>query len=114
MLDTLKKKAVLRAMVVLSQHYKDGPTNVLDIAEESGLSVSYIEQLFAYMRRSGLVTGVRGPGGGYVLSRSPGAISVGAVIDAMSDRPADTSGLEPLVQAHRELLNRFTLDRLAS
>ena len=47
-----------------------GPVSLADISERQGISISYLEQLFAKLRRNGLVSSVRGPGGG--LSAEPG------------------------------------------
>ena len=56
-----------------------------DISERQGISLSYLEQLFARLRKHGLVSSVRGPGGGYRLGLAPNAISVGQVITAVDE-----------------------------
>lgn len=56
-----------------------------DISERQGISLSYLEQLFAKLRRGSLVTSVRGPGGGYQLSRDMAGIQVAQVIDAVNE-----------------------------
>lgn len=56
-----------------------------DISERQGISLSYLEQLFARLRKHGLVSSVRGPGGGYRLGLAPGEISVGQVITAVDE-----------------------------
>src|SRR5690606_41399355 len=65
-----KAQSAVTATLSLALHYKDGPLNVADLSEEQGISVSYLEQLFAYLRGGGHVQGVRGPGGGYILTRA--------------------------------------------
>jgi Rrf2 family iron-sulfur cluster assembly transcriptional regulator len=55
------------------------------ISESQGISLSYLEQLFARLKRHGLVEGLRGPGGGYRLSRRPDDISVAQVITAIGE-----------------------------
>jgi Rrf2 family protein len=50
------------------------------IAEETGISDGYLEQLFIPLRKAGIIQGVRGPQGGYVPGRSLDAISVGDVL----------------------------------
>src|SRR5690606_9224121 len=50
------------------------PVALADIAARQEISLSYLEQLFAKLRRGGLVTSVRGPGGGYRLSRPSGEL----------------------------------------
>ena len=71
-----------------------------DISQCQGISLSYLEQLFAKLRKSGLVVGVRGPGGGYRLSRSPNDISVAQVITAIDEN------VQPQ-QEHSELTAQF-------
>lgn len=56
-----------------------------DIAERQEISLAYLEQLFARLRRAGLVKSVRGPGGGYRLARPAEAISVAAVVQAVDE-----------------------------
>jgi Rrf2 family iron-sulfur cluster assembly transcriptional regulator len=56
-----------------------------EIADRQGLSLSYLEQLFAQLRRAGLVVGVRGPGGGYRLARSPSEIDVASIVVAVNE-----------------------------
>ncbi|MBI1249996.1 MAG: Rrf2 family transcriptional regulator [Alphaproteobacteria bacterium] len=56
-----------------------------DIAQRQQISLSYLEQLFARLRRAELVAGVRGPGGGYRLGRSPDAIPIAAIVAAVNE-----------------------------
>jgi Rrf2 family iron-sulfur cluster assembly transcriptional regulator len=78
-----KAQSAVTATLSLALHYKDGPLNVADLSEEQGISVSYLEQLFAYLRRGGLVQGVRGPGGGYILTRPASDISLADIVAAV-------------------------------
>lgn len=61
------------------------PVALAEIAGAQGLSVAYLEQLFARLRRAGLVRSARGPGGGYRLTRPAAAISVAEVVEAVED-----------------------------
>ncbi len=61
------------------------PVSLTDIAQAQHLSVAYLEQLFARLRRAGLVASARGPGGGYRLALPAERISVGAVIEAVDE-----------------------------
>ncbi len=61
-----------------------------EIAARQAISLAYLEQIFARLRRGGLVVGARGPGGGYVLARSPRDIPVFAVIRAVDEPVAVT------------------------
>ena len=56
-----------------------------DISERQGISLSYLEQLFSRLRKNGLVSSVRGPGGGYLLGKDAGSIAVGEVISAVDE-----------------------------
>ena len=56
-----------------------------EVAQRQEISLSYLEQLFARMRRAGLVAGVRGPGGGYRLARSPRETTVAEIIAAVNE-----------------------------
>jgi len=56
-----------------------------EVAQRQDISLSYLEQLFARLRRAGLVSGVRGPGGGYRLSRPASAILASDIISAVNE-----------------------------
>jgi len=66
------------------------PVALADIAERQDISLSYLEQLFAKLRRSGLVTSVRGPGGGYRLSRPSTELRIADIIVAVDEPIAAT------------------------
>lgn len=82
---TTKGRYAVTAMLDLALHAHSGPTSLNDISQRQEISLSYLEQLFARLRRAGLVNSVRGPGGGYLLSQPPEAISVSKVIDAVNE-----------------------------
>lgn len=82
---TTRGRYAVTAMLDLALHYERGPVSLAEIAERQGISQSYLEQLFARLRRNGLVDGLRGPGGGYKLGRPGDAISVADVIDAVNE-----------------------------
>jgi Rrf2 family protein len=85
----------LRAMIDLALHGADEPVSIASIASRQQISESYLEQLIAKLRKAGLVTSVRGAGGGYVPSRSADEISVGDVLRALEGNldPVECSGL---------------------
>ncbi len=66
------------------------PVALADIAARQDISLSYLEQLFAKLRRGGLVTSVRGPGGGYRLSRPSGELRIADIILAVDEPIAAT------------------------
>jgi Rrf2 family iron-sulfur cluster assembly transcriptional regulator len=72
-------------MLDLAIHHAEGPVTLAGISENQGISLSYLEQLFARLKKHGLVEGLRGPGGGYRLSRRPEDISVAEVITAIGE-----------------------------
>ena len=89
-LSTKGRYAVM-AMADLAQHEAaNRPVSLADIAQRQEISLSYLEQLFAKLRRGGLVKSVRGPGGGYRLSRPSGDLRIADVILAVDEPIAAT------------------------
>ena len=82
---TTKCRYAVTAMLDLAIHARQGPVSLNDISGRQGISLSYLEQLFAKLRRSGLVSSVRGPGGGYRLSREDAYINVADIVDAVNE-----------------------------
>lgn len=82
------------AMVDLSCNNTGRPVSLADIADRQQISLSYLEQLFGKLRRSGLVRSVRGPGGGYLLSRHANDIRVSDIILAV-DEPITATRCHP-------------------
>ena len=74
------------AMMDLAIHDNAGPVTLADISQCQGISLSYLEQLFSRLRKGGLVEGVRGPGGGYRLSRPAKDISIAEIISAVDEK----------------------------
>jgi Rrf2 family protein len=73
----------LRAMVDVAQHGDDGPVSRQDIAERQEISTDYVAQLFRHLQAAGLAEGIKGPGGGYCLSRDAALIRAGDVVQAV-------------------------------
>jgi len=82
---TSKGRYAVTAMLDLALHSKHGPVSLADISQRQDISLSYLEQLFAKLRRSKLVASVRGPGGGYILNKEPNLLSVGEIIGAVNE-----------------------------
>jgi Rrf2 family iron-sulfur cluster assembly transcriptional regulator len=80
---------------ILSRNH-DGPVSLKDISRAEGISVSYLEQLFVHLRRSGLVQSVRGPGGGYRFARDPKDISLDEIMAVVKEsiNPVDCQSCE--------------------
>ncbi len=83
---TTKGRYAVTAMMDLAIHEVSGPVTLTDIASSQNISLSYLEQLFANLRRAGLVKGLRGPGGGYRLARPSGDISIAQIIAAVDEK----------------------------
>ena len=82
---TTKGRYAVTAMLDLALHFEQGAVTLSDIAKRQGISLSYLEQLFAKLRRNGLVDSIRGPGGGYNLAREPSRISVAEIVLAINE-----------------------------
>ena len=73
------------AMVDLAMHSDNKPISLADIADRQEISLSYLEQLFAKLRRGGLVRSVRGPGGGYLLAHEDTETRISDIILAVAE-----------------------------
>ena len=82
---TTKGRYAVTAMLDLAIHARQGPVSLNDISGRQAISLSYLEQLFAKLRRNGLVESIRGPGGGYRLSREDHEINVAEIVDAVNE-----------------------------
>ncbi|MGV6827540.1 MAG: Rrf2 family transcriptional regulator [bacterium] len=80
-----KGRYAVTAMLHLALNADEGPVTLSDISENQGISLSYLEQLFAQLRNKSLVHGVRGPGGGYYLGREAADISIANIICAVDE-----------------------------
>lgn len=83
-LSTKGRYAVM-AMVDLASRSSKDPVRLASIAEKQQISLAYLEQLFTKLRRAGLVTSARGPGGGYRLARQPQKIFVAEIMNAVDE-----------------------------
>ena len=81
-----KGQIAISGMIFLALNGKDKAMTAAEIAADQGISVSYIEQLFANLRESELIEGVRGPGGGYRLAQSADEITVADIVTSVDDR----------------------------
>jgi len=93
---TTKGRYAVTAMLDLAINHNDESVTLRNIAENQKISLSYLEQLFAKLRKQDLVKGMRGPGGGYRLARSADEITIAEIIHAV-DEPmefTDCHGLE--------------------
>jgi len=92
-LSTKGRYAVM-AMADLAHHSNGKPVALAEVAERQEISLSYLEQLFGRLRRGGLVSSVRGPGGGYLLARNTADMRVSDIILAV-DKPIKATRCKP-------------------
>lgn len=98
---TTKGRYAVTAMLDLAYHSQTRPVTLTDIATRQTISLSYLEQLFARLRKAGMVKGVRGPGGGYTLSRHAREINIAEIIEAV-DEPVDSTKCGGKSNCHNE------------
>ncbi len=96
---TTKGRYAVTAMIDLSINQIKGPVTLKSISDNQGISLSYLEQLFSKMRKSELVTGTRGPGGGYILAKDVDQISIADIVVAV-DEPLDITECEGQQNCH--------------
>lgn len=89
-----KGQYAVRAMVDLAYYSQDKPVTLHDIAEREDISINYLEQLFAKLRRNSIVNSVRGPGGGYVLAKKAEDIKIGEIVEAVEESLAPVACVE--------------------
>jgi len=82
---TTKGRYAVTAVLDLAFHQEHGPVSLAAISERQRISLSYLEQLFAKLRRNGIVRSTRGPGGGYSLQRETSEVSVSDVVLAVDE-----------------------------
>lgn len=80
MLVSTKGRYALRVMVDLAEHQANGRTPLKEIAERQGISEKYLENILATLVRNGVLSGMRGKGGGYCLTKAPDQFTVGQIL----------------------------------
>ena len=80
-----KSRYAVTSLLDMVMHSEQGPVSLGDISIRQGISLSYLEQLFAKMRRNKLVISTRGPGGGYSLGGSPTEVCIADIISAVDE-----------------------------
>ena len=108
-----KGRHAVTAMMELALQHKNGPVTLADISAQQSISISYLEQLFARLRQHGIVTGMRGPGGGYCLARPANEITIASILATVDDvsrheeQPHTQAELTGGVQMWLNLSNRI-------
>jgi len=82
---TTKSRYAVTAMLDIAYHNKGNPISLPEIADRQNISLSYLEQLFSRLKKSGLVESIKGPGGGYMLSKGADDIVISEVIQAVDE-----------------------------
>lgn len=95
MLISTKGRYSLRVMVDLAEHQSDGYIPLKEIAERQEISEKYLESIIKLLVRGKLLTGLRGKGGGYKLTKAPDAYTVGSILRLTEESLAPVSCLEP-------------------
>ncbi len=85
----------VRAMYEIARGYPERPVNIREISERQDVSIHYLEQILSKLRRAGLIRSVKGPGGGYLLSKMPEEISISDILLELEGPLAITSCLNP-------------------
>ena len=85
----------VRAMFEIATGYPSSPITVKKISGKQDISVPYLEQVLNKLRRAGLIKSIKGPGGGYLLRREPGDITVGEILREFEGPVAIASCLDP-------------------
>lgn len=98
-----KGRFAITAMMNLALNEKKGPMTLTQLTHDQGISLSYLEQIFARLRQENLVSGVRGPGGGYCLARSASEISISDIVSAIDEAAPSKN---PNIQASLHLPDR--------
>ncbi len=80
-----KGRHAVTAMMELALQRDKGPVTLADISAQQSISISYLEQLFSRLRQHGIVTGMRGPGGGYCLARPASEITIANILATVDD-----------------------------
>ena len=83
---TSKGRYAVMAMADLAKNYIKEPTSLTEISLRQGISIDYLEQIFSKLKKNNLVYSVRGPTGGYVLSKPPDEIKLLSIIRAVDEK----------------------------
>ena len=86
-----KGRYAVTAMLDVALHQNGSPVSLIDISKRQAISQSYLEQLFAKLKKEGLVKSVRGPGGGYYTQANCNEITVEQIIKAVDSRSLDAT-----------------------
>ncbi len=85
MILTTKGRYAVSAVIDIAASKTNEPISLTTISQRQNISLSYLEQIFACLRKSGVVKSIKGPGGGYVLAKEPHQITIAQIIKAIGE-----------------------------
>lgn len=85
MILTTKGRYAVMAVIEIADSNSKKPVPLFLIAEKQSISLSYLEQIFAHLRKGGIVKAIKGPGGGYVLAKDAKEITIANIIGAIGE-----------------------------
>ncbi len=85
MILTAKARYAVMAIIELASHKNTSPITLSQIAKKQDISLFYLEQIFAKLKKSNLVQSIKGPKGGYLLNKNPHEISIATIIKAIGE-----------------------------
>lgn len=91
MIPSPRARSAIDALGLISAA-RSGPVPLASVAAQLDLSTSYLEQIFAVLKQGGVVTSIRGPGGGYRLAAAPAAVPLSRVCALFQGGPEPTTG----------------------
>ena len=96
-----KGRYAVRMMLDLALQSRESPTLIRDISKRQGISDLYLEQLFVRLKTAGLVRSIRGPKGGFMLTKLPSQISLGDILEAMEGSTAPVECVDDVALCSR-------------
>ena len=112
---TTKSPYALRALVELYRHGDGAPVPIAELARRRDIPVQFLEQLFATLRRAGVLRSQRGVKGGYSFERSPAEVSVLEIVELLDGPvgPGATGVFADAANAARSVLGASTIADVA-
>ena len=95
MLISTKGRYALRVMIDLAEHQSDGYIPLKEVAQRQDISEKYLETIIKLLVKANLLSGLRGKGGGYKLTKTPEQYTVGSILRLTEDSLAPVACLEP-------------------
>lgn len=95
MLISTKGRYALRVMIDLAEHQADGYIPLKEVARRQDISEKYLETIIKFLVKANLLSGLRGKGGGYKLTKTPEQYTVGSILRLTEESLAPVACLEP-------------------